>query len=205
MSEFNTVELQASYGVGRQLGEQLAANPFEGLDVTAVQQGLADALGRKPSAITQEELQNAFTVISERINAARQEQAKIAAEAGEKFLEENAKREEVIVTESGLQYQILEQGNGDKPTVDSTIRAHYEGRLPVSGEVFDSSIARGEPAEFPVSGVIAGWTEALQLMQVGAKYRLYIPHHLAYGEQGAGAAIPPFAALEFDVELIEIK
>lgn len=126
------------------------------------------------------------------------------AAPGEQFLAENAKRKEVKVTESGLQYEVLVEGKGEKPTATSTVKVHYEGTL-IDGTVFDSSYQRGKPIEFPLSGVIKGWTEGLQLMPVGSKYKLYIPYQLAYGERGAGASIPPYAALIFTVELLEIK
>ena len=204
MSEkFTTVEQQASYGVGRQLGEQLAANSFEGIDIPAVQAGLADAFEGKESAVSMEALHEAFTEISTRLKAAAEAAAEAAAAEGITFLAENAKRDGVVVTESGLQYEVITQGTGDKPTYESTVRTHYHGTF-IDGNVFDSSVSRGEPVEFPVSGVIAGWTEALQLMPVGSKYRLYVPHELAYGERGAGAAIPPYSALVFEVELLDI-
>ncbi|MDF0533279.1 FKBP-type peptidyl-prolyl cis-trans isomerase [Shewanella yunxiaonensis] len=204
MSEkFTTVEQQASYGVGRQLGEQLAANSFDGLDIPAVQAGLADAFAGVESAVSMQELQNAFTEISTRIKRAHEEAAEAASAEGQAFLAENAKREGVVVTDSGLQYEVITEGTGAKPTYDSTVRTHYHGTF-TDGKVFDSSVTRGQPAEFPVSGVIAGWTEALQLMPVGSKYKLYVPHHLAYGERGAGAAIPPYSTLVFEVELLDI-
>ena len=126
-----------------------------------------------------------------------------AKEEGEKFLAQNAKRPEVKTTPSGLQYEVIEATLGQKPAATDTVRVHYEGTL-IDGTVFDSSYQRGEPATFPLQQVIAGWTEGLQLMQEGAKYRFFIPYRLAYGEGGAGASIPPFAALIFDVELIQV-
>ncbi len=130
-------------------------------------------------------------------------QAKAAAADGEAFLKDNALRPEVNVLESGLQYEIITEGTGEIPTAASQVRVHYHGEL-TDGTVFDSSVSRGQPAEFPVTGVIKGWVEALQLMPVGSKWKLYIPQDLAYGERGAGAAIPPFAALVFEVELLDI-
>jgi FKBP-type peptidyl-prolyl cis-trans isomerase FklB len=125
-------------------------------------------------------------------------------EDGEKYLQENALRDGVKTTESGLQYEVLVEGKGPKPTAESTVKVHYEGTL-IDGTVFDSSYQRGEPIEFPLSGVIKGWTEGLQLMPVGSKYKLYIPYELGYGERGAGQSIPPYSALIFTVELLEIK
>lgn len=125
------------------------------------------------------------------------------AEAGKKFLDENAAREGVVVLPSGLQYEILQEGNGEKPGPTSQVTVHYEGRL-TDEKVFDSSYQRGKPATFGVHQVIPGWTEALQLMPVGSKWRVYIPQELGYGARGAGGAIPPYAALVFDVELLGI-
>ncbi|GAC35539.1 FKBP-type peptidyl-prolyl cis-trans isomerase [Paraglaciecola polaris] len=201
--KFTSVELQASYGIGLQMGEQLRANPFDGLDISAVQEGLADAFNLQPAQVTNDVLREAFNEIHQRMQAAKNEQFAEAQEAGIAFLAENAKRDDVTVTESGLQYEVVNAGNGDTPTAASTVRVHYHGTL-LDGTVFDSSYDRGEPAEFPVGGVIKGWTEALQLMQVGAKLRLFVPHDLAYGEQGAGGAIAPFSTLVFDVELLDI-
>lgn len=203
MSQYTTVEQQASYGIGRQIGDQVASNPFEGLDANAVAQGVVDALEGKEMAVAVEDLRTAFGVINERMQVAQAERAKEASAEGQKFLDENAQREGVTVTESGLQYEVITEGSGEKPTAASTVKTHYHGTL-IDGTVFDSSYDRGEPVEFPVGGVIKGWTEALQMMPVGSKWRLAIPYELAYGEQGAGGAIGPFQTLVFDVELLEI-
>ena len=204
MSEYTTQELQASYGIGLQMGEQLASNPFDGLDISAVSAGIADSFAGAESKVSQEELQAAFQVISARMQAAAAEQAEVLGAAGAEYLAENAKKDGVVVTESGLQYEVLAEGEGEKATAESTVSVHYHGSL-VDGTVFDSSVERGQPAEFPVGGVIAGWTEALQLMSPGAKLKLTIPADLAYGERGAGAAIGPHATLVFEVELLAIK
>ncbi len=203
MSTFTTLEQHASYGIGLQMGQQLADNPFDGLDIAAVAAGLAAAFYGDEPEVSEDQIRAAFEVISARMQEAQAEQAKLAAGAGEAFLAENAKKAGVTVTASGLQFEVLVQGDGEKPSRSSTVRTHYHGTL-IDGTVFDSSYNRGQPAEFPVGGVIAGWTEALQMMPVGSKYRLYIPHNLAYGERGAGAAIAPFSALVFDVELLAI-
>ena len=203
MSTYSTVEQKVSYGIGRQLGEQLLANPFEGMDIESVNQGLKDAFNKAEFAVARADLDAAFKEISARIQAERDAKAKALAVEGSAFLEKNAANKGVTVLASGLQYQILTEGTGEKPTRSSTVRTHYHGTL-IDGTVFDSSVARGEPAEFPVGGVIAGWTEALQLMPVGSKWRLFIPHNLAYGERGAGGSIAPYSALIFDVELLAI-
>ena len=202
-TKFESIEQRVSYGVGRQLGDQLRNNPFKDFDVTAVQAGLADAIAGAASQVDDEALNEAFSIVSKKLQEQEQEVAKEKAAEGEAFLAENAKRDEVTVTESGLQYEVLTAGDGEKPTAASTVRTHYHGTF-INGDVFDSSYDRGQPAEFPVGGVIAGWTEALQLMPVGAKYRLYIPYNLAYGERGSQGAIPPYSALVFDVELLDI-
>jgi FKBP-type peptidyl-prolyl cis-trans isomerase FklB len=200
---FTTDAEKARYGIGLQMGEQLKANPFEGLNLNSVFEGMKDAYTGNDFQVEIPAIQAAFEKINAEIQARREEEAKVLAAEGIAFLEENAKRPEVTVTESGLQYEVLTEGNGEKPTVDSTIRAHYHGTL-INGTVFDSSYERGQPAEFPVGGVIKGWTEAVQMMGTGSKWRLYVPHELAYGERGAGAAIAPFSTLIFDVELLEI-
>jgi FKBP-type peptidyl-prolyl cis-trans isomerase FklB len=201
--KFSTIETQASYGIGYQMGEQLKSNPFEGLAVEAVVEGLKDAFTGEAAQVSNADLRTAFNAIHERMQAAKSEQFKADIEAGKTFLEENGARDGVTTTESGLQYEVINEGSGDVPQASSTVRTHYHGTL-ISGDVFDSSYQRGEPAEFPVNGVIKGWTEALQMMPVGSKWRLYVPHDLAYGEQGAGGAIKPYSTLIFDVELLDI-
>jgi len=202
-NKFESVEQRVSYGVGRQLGDQLRNNPFKDFDVTAVQAGLADALANAKSQVSDEALNEAFSIVSKKIQEQEMAVAKEKAAEGEAFLVENAKREEVTVTESGLQYEVLATGEGEKPTAQSTVRTHYHGTF-IDGQVFDSSYDRGQPAEFPVGGVIAGWTEALQMMTEGSKWRLFVPYNLAYGERGSQGAIPPYATLVFDVELLAV-
>jgi len=202
-NKFETIEQRVSYGVGRQLGDQLRNNPFKDFDITAVQAGIADALADAASQVSDEDLNAAFSVVSKKMQELEQAAAKEASAEGETFLAENAKRDEVTVTESGLQYEVIATGEGEKPTAASTVRVHYHGTF-TNGDVFDSSVDRGQPAEFPVGGVIAGWTEALQLMTEGSKWKLTIPYNLAYGEQGSQGAIPPYATLVFDVELLSI-
>lgn len=204
MSEkYLTVGQRVSYGVGRQMADQLKAQPFDGIDPQAVADGVIDALSDKDSAISQNDLQAAFAEINEIMQAKLAAEGELAAKVGQDFLVENAKLENITVLESGLQYEIMSEGDGEKPVASSTVKTHYHGTL-INGYVFDSSVARDEPAQFPVNGVIAGWTEALQLMPVGSKWRLFIPSELAYGEAGAGADIGPHQALIFEVELLEI-
>jgi FKBP-type peptidyl-prolyl cis-trans isomerase FklB len=203
MSEkYSTVEQQVSYGIGRQMGEQLSGQPFE-IDVTAVLDGVSHALKGEASVIEDAVLEKAFNEINQLIQAKKAEESKDQSAVGDQFLAENAKRDEITITDSGMQYEILQAGEGDTPTSESTVRTHYHGTL-IDGTVFDSSVDRGEPTEFPVNGVIAGWTEALQMMPVGSKWKLYLPYQLAYGERGAGGAIGPYAALVFEVELLAI-
>ena len=200
MADLTTIEGQASYGIGFQMGQQLASNPFEGLAIEGVVKGLQDAFGGEASAVDNDTLGAAFSEIHKRMEAEKAAQFETVIAEANAFLAKNAERPEVTVTDSGLQYEIIHSGEGEKPTAQSTVRVDYHGTL-LNGDVFDSSYDRGQPAEFPVGGVIKGWTEALQLMDVGDKWRLTIPHDLAYGEQGAGGAIQPYSTLVFDVEL----
>ncbi len=203
--QLETLEQKASYGIGRQMGDQLAQQPFDGMDLNAISAGIADAFNGEGLRVEVNEIQEAFNVLNERMRAQQEEEAKKASAVGEAFLADNAKRDGVTVLESGLQYEVIEAGEegSEKPTRESKVRTHYHGTF-IDGKVFDSSYDRGQPAEFPVGGVIAGWTEALQLMNKGAKWKLYIPYNLAYGEQGSPGGIPPYSALVFDVELLEI-
>lgn len=198
----NSHEEKASYGVGLQMGQQLA-QVFEGVSLDAALAGIQDGFADKDPRIAGPEINAAFQYIQQQMQAQQAEQSKKFAGEGEAFLAKNAQREGVVVLESGLQYEVIEAGSGDTPSRNDVVRTHYRGTL-INGQQFDSSYDRGEPAEFPVKGVIAGWTEALQKMQVGAKWKLYIPYHLAYGEQGAGGAIGPYQALIFDIELLDI-
>jgi len=203
MSKYSSVEDLVSYGIGRQMGQQLLENPFDGLSAEAVCAGLSDVLNDVANPYSDTQLRSAFDEINRRLQAKQAEHAKTAAAEGEAFLAENAQKPGINVTESGLQYEVIIQGEGAKPGPSSRVKTHYHGTL-IDGTVFDSSVNRGQPIDFPVNGVIAGWTEALQLMPVGSKWRLYIPYQLAYGERGAGASIKPYSALIFDFELIDI-
>ena len=197
------VEALASYAIGRQIGEQLQGQPFPGLQVDALLQGLGAVLRSEASPYKEDELRAALDELNRRVQRMQKQQANSMAAAGEQFLKQNAGKPGIVTTGSGLQYEILQAGTGKTPQVASTVRVHYEGCL-IDGTVFDSSIQRGEPLEFPVNGVISGWTEALQLMQEGARWKLYIPHELGYGARGAGGAIGPYSTLVFEVELLAV-
>ncbi|MGP3791925.1 FKBP-type peptidyl-prolyl cis-trans isomerase [Pseudomonas sp. B392_1p] len=200
--DLSTDEARVSYGIGRQLGEQLRDNPPPGASLEAIIAGVRDSFESRDSRVGLDELNASFQVIRERMQAQAQAQAEAAAGEGKAYLAENAKREGVTVLESGLQYEVLVAGEGAKPSRDDQVRTHYHGTL-IDGTVFDSSYQRGQPAEFPVGGVIAGWIEALQLMNTGSKWRLHVPSELAYGRQAVGS-IPPHSVLVFDVELLDI-
>jgi FKBP-type peptidyl-prolyl cis-trans isomerase FklB len=201
-NQFSTVEEQASYGIGMQMGQQIQG-AFPGVSVAAAMAGLQDAIDGKAPQVNPADINAAFQAMQQKLRAEEAQKAEQYAAEGNAFLEQNAQREGVVVTESGLQYEIIDQGDGEKPAASSTVRTHYRGTL-IDGSEFDSSYSRNQPTEFPVNGVIAGWTEALQMMPVGSKWKLYIPYHLAYGEQGAGGAIGPYQALVFEIELLAI-
>ena len=196
-----------SYGLGLGIGQQLAQMNIEGLNIDDFADAIRDVINGNDLKVEHREaqqiVQNYFAEQEKKLQAERAEKGKAAKEAGEKYLAENAKKEGIITTASGLQYKVLKEGTGKQPKATDKVRCHYEGFL-IDGTVFDSSGQRGEPAVFPLDGVIVGWTEGLQLMREGGKYRFFIPYKLGYGEGGAGASIPPFATLVFDVELLEV-
>lgn len=197
-----------SYALGMNIGQQLRQmNLKDTLVVEDFAAAVKDMVnGNAPQvnpAEAQQILNDFFTELENKQRAAAAEAGKAAREAGEKFLAENAKKAGVTVTASGLQYEVLAEGTGRQPKASDTVRCHYHGTL-IDGTVFDSSVLRNEPCEFGLRQVIAGWTEGVQLMKEGAKYRFFIPYNLAYGERGAGQDIPPYSALIFDVELIKV-
>lgn len=197
-----------SYALGIGIGSQLAGMGAKELNIDDFAQAIKDVISgselKVDNAEAQTLVQNFFQEQEAKQQAAAAEAGKVAKAAGEAFLAENGKKDGVVTLPSGLQYQVLKEGNGKKPSATDQVVCHYEGTL-IDGTVFDSSYKRNQPATFGLNQVIAGWTEGVQLMQEGAKYRFFIPYKLAYGERGAGAQIPPFAALVFDVELIEVK
>lgn len=196
-----------SYALGMSMANNFRSSGIKELNVADFAEGLDAAFNGKEMKMTYDEAKEAireyFTAMEQELQAQAAAAAKVNEEAGKSYLEANAKRPEVHTTASGLQYEVLTEGNGPKPTAQDQVKVHYTGRL-IDGTVFDSSVERGEPATFGVTQVIAGWVEALQLMPVGAKWRLHIPSNLAYGPQGAGGVIGPNATLIFDVELLEI-
>jgi FKBP-type peptidyl-prolyl cis-trans isomerase FklB len=202
--ELTTDEQKASYGFGLQFGDQLRRNSFEGLELDAVLAGIQHWYNQQEAAIDDGQINDSYQVIQKRKQAQDAEKAGKRQQLADIFLEANAARDGVTTTASGLQYEVLESGGGAKPGPTSTVVTHYHGTL-VDGTVFDSSVERGDPAEFGVHQVIPGWTEALQLMSVGDKWRIACPPSLAYGDQGAGSAIGPNTALVFEIHLIAIK
>ena len=197
-----------SYALGLGIGSQLKSMGAESLNIDDFAQAIKDVLNDSELKISmadsQKIVQKFFQEQEAKQRAAMAETGKKLKAEGEAYLAENAKKDGVITTASGLQYKVLKEGTGKSPKATDTVVCHYEGFL-TDGTVFDSSVQRGEPAAFPLNGVIAGWTEGLQLMKEGGKNRFFIPYHLAYGEAGAAGSIPPYAALIFDVELIEVK
>lgn len=192
---------ELSYQVGLLVGSNLSNQVnAEDIDLLSLARGIEDAINGSVDDATMDSAARAVQAYMQDVLTSR---AKVSINEEKTFMEQNAKRPEVQSRPSGLQYEVLKSGDGKVPTSKNTVMAHYEGRL-LDGSIFDSSIMRGQPAQFPVGNLIQGWQEALQLMPVGSKWRLYIPHNLGYGERGAGNDIPPFATLVFDLELISI-
>lgn len=190
-----------SYGLGVLLGQNIKQLDLENIDANVLAVAIQDVMDNKQLKITPEQ---ANMIVSNEMAAAAERKAGPAIEEGRKFLEENAKKPGIKTTPSGLQYEVLVSGTGATPKLTDKVTTNYRGTL-INGNQFDSSYDRGEPATFPVNGVIKGWTEALQMMKEGDKWRLYIPYNLAYGERGAGRDIPPYATLIFDIELIKVN
>ncbi|MCK5696565.1 MAG: FKBP-type peptidyl-prolyl cis-trans isomerase [Gammaproteobacteria bacterium] len=195
---------KVSYGIGLQLAQQVKSQSFPNFSLDSLIIGLSDVFNNEPLRFPEDEMQAAFSAINQQVQAEAATAAEGNKASGTIFLEENAKKDTVVTTESGLQYEIITEGTGTKPSQSDTVVTHYHGTL-IDGTVFDSSVSRGEPAQFPVNGVIQGWIEALQLMPVGSKWRLTIPSDLAYGDQGSAPVIGPGATLIFEIELLEIK
>jgi len=193
---------KASYGVGLNVGSRFKSDFIE-LDVDAFVRGFRDALADAKPAISEQEINAAITALNQEVERKMSEQAEKNKKAGEDFLAENKKVQGVQTTASGLQYQVLKEGNGPSPKETDVVKVHYKGTL-LDGTVFDSSYDRGEPATFPLNRVIPGWTEGLQKMKVGSKHKLFIPSNLAYGDNPQGK-IPPHATLVFEVELLGIE
>lgn len=195
-TELDTV----SYSIGVNIAENLSNQGLNTLNVEALAKGMEDYLNQNDLAITREQGEQILQAYFQKV---AMEAANKNKKEGEEFLAENGKKKGIVTLPSGMQYEIIQEGNGPIPTASDKVKTHYHGTL-IDGTVFDSSVERGQPATFGVTQVIQGWQEALQLMPVGSKWRLYIPYNLAYGERGAGGQIGPFATLIFDIELIEI-
>lgn len=190
-----------SYALGLGIGRQLSQMGAAEIVAEDFAQAIKDVLAGEELKVSDGEAQ---TIVNKFFEEKQNVQAKSAKAEGENFLAENAKKDGVVVLPSGLQYQVLKEGTGKQPKATDQVECHYEGTL-INGQVFDSSYQRGQTATFGLNQVIAGWTEGVQLMKEGAKYRFFIPYNLAYGERGAGQSIPPYAALVFDVELVAVK
>ena len=189
-----------SYALGLGIGQQIKSMNIENFSIEDFTKSISDVIEGKETAFSSREAQ---IMLQEYFTRKQKEEAQAHIAEGKAYLDANAKRQGVVVTTSGLQYEVLQEGKGKSPKATDTVRCHYEGRL-LDGTVFDSSYKRGEPTDFGLNQVIPGWTEGVQLMKEGAKFRFTIPYLLAYGEQGAGASIPPFSTLIFDVELIKV-
>ncbi|MCG6969661.1 MAG: FKBP-type peptidyl-prolyl cis-trans isomerase [Gammaproteobacteria bacterium] len=199
-----TDDQKFGYAIGFQIAQNLKNQGLSDIDVTALSQAIGDVLQGKDLQLSMEQMQEAVKAKQEKLMAERNAQGGKAKEAGEKFLAENKSKPGVKTLDNGIQYKVITEGKGEKPTLESSVVAHYRGTL-IDGTEFDSSYKRGEPATFPLNGVIKGWQEVLPMMAVGSKWQVYIPSDLAYGERGAGANIGPNETLIFDIELVEVK
>ena len=191
-----------SYSLGVNIGGNLKKSSFEDINLYNFEAGIKDVLEKEVEPKISDN--QAQAIINSYFSKKQQKESESVIEEGVNYLRENAKRKGVTTLPSGLQYEVINYGTGPKPTIEDNVTTHYHGTL-IDGTVFDSSVDRGEPASFPVAGVIKGWTEALQLMAVGSKWKLYVPYDLAYGERGAGPQIGPYSTLIFEVELISIN
>jgi len=202
-----TEKEKISYSIGLNIGTNFKQQKIE-IEMDSFAQGIEDALTGAKQKMTQEEIRQTMEVFRRKMQARAENDRQVASSGnqvkGEKFLAKNKKHKNVVTLASGLQYEVVKKGTGKRPGLTDTVVTHYKGTL-INGKEFDSSYKRGEPAEFPVNGVIKGWTEALQLMQQGAKWKLFIPAGLAYGSRGAGNAIGPNETLIFEIELLEVK
>jgi FKBP-type peptidyl-prolyl cis-trans isomerase FklB len=198
-----TLQEKISYIIGRDMATNLQKQGIE-IDSEPFMKGMKEVLEGRPSSLSQQEVQQAMMALQQEMTQKQNASGSENKKAGEDFLAQNKDKEGVKTLPSGLQYQVLQEGSGNSPAASDTVTTHYHGTL-IDGTVFDSSYERGQPATFPVNGVIAGWTEALQMMKEGSKWRLFIPSNLAYGTQGAGDAIGPNSTLIFDVELLSVK
>ncbi len=200
--EIKTDEQIASYMIGQQIGHSIKAQGIE-LDLDIFMMSIKDSMNNKPSKVDQQKAQAAMMRMKDKMQAKMDKASKENKDKGQKFLTENKSKPNVKTTASGLQYEVMKEGSGAKPKETDTVKVHYKGTL-ITGEEFDSSYKRNEPAEFPLNGVIKGWTEGVQLMTVGSKYKFYVPSELGYGERGM-PNIPASSVLVFEVELLDIK
>jgi FKBP-type peptidyl-prolyl cis-trans isomerase FklB len=199
-----TDEQKFSYAIGFQIGQNLKNQKLTNIDVNIMSQAISDVLKDQKLKVSMEDMQKAFQAMQQKIMAERGAEGEKAKAAGEKFLADNKTKPGVKTLDSGIQYKVITEGTGTKPTLKDSVVAHYRGTL-IDGTEFDSSYKRGEPATFPLNGVIKGWQEVLPLMPVGSKWQVVIPSELAYGTRGAGASIGPNETLVFEIELMEIK
>lgn len=197
----NTKMDSVSYSLGVLMAQNLKQQGFDAVDAASLAKGFEDVLNGNPLKV---DLEQANEIVTNHMQSKQAKKYEANITAGKKFLEENAKRTGVVTLPSGLQYEIVKEGTGPKPTANDQVTVHYEGKL-IDGTVFDSSVKRGQPATFGVTQVIQGWVEGLQLMPEGSKWKLYIPYDLAYGERGAGQQIGPYSTLIFEVELLKIN